>query len=824
MSTRPVEDTAPAWTKYRVAVFRGLFDSNIDTGEDYETKALASFFDMPPWNKAKAAGPAFVPSQMHDYDAREHKAQQARGSFVTLTGDIDKGDHSLEAVVEAVKAFTGECAWRVYSSPHARPGEQRWRILAPLAEPQPFDAWYDAQLALFTFMERRGFAMDYALSRAAQPVFLPNVPLEHAKSGTPLRGEDGKPLYYVSETTGISAPGLELAEGPLGEGIAAIRRQRAEDERLREKVRREAEARRAAKPRGDGASLMEDFNASNGVATMLEICGYEQSPANSLDWRSPHQTGETYATRVMDSKWVSLSGSDTAARVGAAFKEGCYGDAYDLYVHYKHGGDHSAAYRTLGQEQRSANVINFPQPDPPEWMADTPTYEEMPDWASEESEVDPAPSPEAQDARPELLPVIDFAKWDGQDPPARRFAWGEWLPLGVTTMLTAPGGTGKSLFEQMLLTCIALGLPFLGMPTVQMNTLYVTCEDDEEELWRRQVSICAVLGVPVSALAGKLHLVSLCGEPGTELATFDATGELIPTDRWAQLVATCTAMKIRLYAFDNATDAMGGDLNDIHMVAAFINLLTGLALLLDGAAMIIHHPNKAGDDWLGSVAWHNKVRSRWIMRRSETAGDDDGRVLENPKANYGPSGGELPFRWYNGGFVCDTDLPVDVAKSMHETIRASADNKLFVACLTERNRQRRPVSESTFGQNYAPRVFEKMPESKGIGKDRLERALDRLFRANAIERTFLWVLKGEGKPVFGIKETGKGLPEAAADAPATSDKVPETSRKPTGNTPRKPTDNPPITSPNTHLGTTYHKGPPAQGGEPSLEEGEGQSS
>lgn len=427
--------------------------------------------------------------------------------------------------------------------------------------------------------------------------------------------------------------------------------------------------------------------------------------------------------------------------------------------------------------------------------------------------------PDVEIAAPARLPVIDFTKWEGKDPPTRRFAWGDWLPIGVTTMLTAPGGTGKSLFEQMLCTCIALGLPFLGMPTEQMNTLYVTCEDDEEELWRRQVAICNVLGVPVTALQGKLHLVSLCGEPNTELAIFDEADRLVQTDRWKQLVATCVELNIRLYVFDNATDAMGGDLNDIHQVAAFINLLTGLALQMDGAAMIVHHPNKAGDDWLGSIAWHNKVRSRWTMKRSDTDGDHDGRVLENPKANYGASGGTLNFRWWQGGFICDDDLPEDVAKELHETIRASADNKLFLACLHERNRQRRAVSESTYGQNYAPRVFAKMAESKGIGKDRLEEAFDRLFRVNAIERSFLWVLKGEGKSVFGLKEVGKPLPERSANAPETSTEVPETFRKPTGNTPRKPTDNPPETSPNTHLGTTYHKGSPAEGGEPSGEEG-----
>ncbi|WP_155459101.1 hypothetical protein, partial [Streptococcus pneumoniae] len=77
--------------------------------------------------------------------------------------------------------------------------------------------------------------------------------------------------------------------------MAAIQRKRADDEKKREAMRAEAEQRRANKPRGTEASLIDDFNASNSVATMLEVCGYEQSPRDARDWKSPLQTGDTYA-------------------------------------------------------------------------------------------------------------------------------------------------------------------------------------------------------------------------------------------------------------------------------------------------------------------------------------------------------------------------------------------------------------------------------------------------------------------------------------------------------------------------------------------------
>jgi RecA-family ATPase len=98
---------------------------------------------------------------------------------------------------------------------------------------------------------------------------------------------------------------------------------------------------------------------------------------------------------------------------------------------------------------------------------------------------------------------------------------------------------------------------------------------------------------------------------------------------------------IRLVVFDNATDAMAGDLNGLHQVAAFVNLLTGLALRMDGAVIILHHPNKAGSDWLGSMAWHNKVRSRLLIEDAGIEGDTDARIIRNPKLNYGPQGGQI---------------------------------------------------------------------------------------------------------------------------------------------------------------------------------------
>src|SRR5690606_7489728 len=117
------------------------------------------------------------------------------------------------------------------------------------------------------------------------------------------------------------------------------------------------------------------------------------------------------------------------------------------------------------------------------------------------------------------------------------------------------------------------------------------------------------------------------------------------------------------------------------------------------------------------------------------------------------NGEAVRFRWHKWAYVLEDDLPADTRKELAETIMASADNGLFLTCLAERNRQRRQVSEKLNAQNYAPKIFATMPESKGIGRKRLEQAMDRLFRIGRIERGFIYRDTAEGKDIFGLRGT-----------------------------------------------------------------------
>ena len=81
-----------------------------------------------------------------------------------------------------------------------------------------------------------------------------------------------------------------------------------------------------------------------------------------------------------------------------------------------------------------------------------------------------------------VLPLIDIDAWSRQMAPEREWALDDWIAARHESHLTGPGGVGKSLLAQQLCTCVALGLPFLGVKTEQATPIHVTCEDDTDEL------------------------------------------------------------------------------------------------------------------------------------------------------------------------------------------------------------------------------------------------------------------------------------------------------------------------------------------------------
>ena len=363
------------------------------------------------------------------------------------------------------------------------------------------------------------------------------------------------------------------------------------------------------------------------------------------------------------------------------------------------------------------------------------------------------------------LPQFDLDRLDGPPPPPRDWIVPDFMPAREITLFTGPGGSGKSLLAQQLASCLATGKPFLGKEVRQRNVLYLTAEDVDDELHRRQRNIMARIGRATTK--GRLFLSSVRGRGANELVTFDREGNMQKGETFSLLHDTLIATDADVLVLDNVAHLFAGNENDRGHVTRFVNALYGLVRTFDLSILLIGHPNKSGDAYSGSTAWLNAVRSQIDLSRPEDAEHDlDARVLRLGKANYARAGNELRFRWHDFAFTLDTELPRDVMAEIAEVGRMNADDEAFLACLAERNRQERPVSEHP-SANYAPTQFAKMREAKGIGKQRLTDAMDRLFRTGRIERGFVCRDAGKRRDMFGLIDVQEAPQTPAPNAPQT---------------------------------------------------------
>lgn len=356
------------------------------------------------------------------------------------------------------------------------------------------------------------------------------------------------------------------------------------------------------------------------------------------------------------------------------------------------------------------------------------------------------------------FPTIDLAALAKVKARPKRFVIERLAPAGEVTLFTGPGSAGKSLLAQQLATAAAAGKETLGFQIEATSSIYVTCEDDVDQLHWRQEHISAALGSPMDCLAGKLHLASLRGHIGNELATFAQDGRLLPTSSYKRLVATLQRTGARVAFLDNVAHLFAGNENDRGEVTRFVNLLNRLAGETDAAIILLGHPNKSGDSYSGSTAWLNAVRSHFSIEHDP---ETDARTLNLGKANYAQKGDQVRFFWQDWAFIGEDELPPDRAREFMESQRAAADNEQFLACLQERIRQQRAVSEKP-SSTYAPKIFARMPESKGIGQARLEKAMDRLFRIGAIGRGELPWRTADRKAAQGLRVVRETAQETVA--------------------------------------------------------------
>ena len=237
--------------------------------------------------------------------------------------------------------------------------------------------------------------------------------------------------------------------------------------------------------------------------------------------------------------------------------------------------------------------------------------------------------------------LVDPITMQDRPVPDRRWIVHGWMPHGSVTLLAGDGGVGKSLLSQQLLTCVATGRDWLGLPTTPCRALGIFCEDDRDELQRRQDAINRNLGLDFGDLENVNWMVRV-GDDNL-LMKFDGWDKPGEATEFYQVVHNAAQdFGAQVVLIDALHDAFGGNENARPQARQFINLLRSLARDIDGAVLLTSHPSlsgrNSGTGEAGSTAWSNTVRSRlymsWPKSEEGNPEDQNARILSRRKANW----------------------------------------------------------------------------------------------------------------------------------------------------------------------------------------------
>ena len=560
-----------------------------------------------------------MPSTYRQHDGRSHEAQRQRGQYRMLALDIDTGNHDKPAVVDAVHEITGRCAVIVYSSSSASKHEQKWRVLIPIKQILTGAEYEDTQATLFDLMAKRGIQCDPALARCGQPIYLPNIPPDRRKPS-------GAPVYY--DTMVVKDRTLDL-EGSRIEMEMHARQQReqeaiaqaAADRQARE---RERAARRLERPQE--ADPVEEFNIRHTIADLLDKYGYTRRGSSS-HYRSPLQTSASFATRDYGSHWVSLSSTDAANGLGRAKTIGphsfTWGDAFDLYAFFEHGGDMKAAVRAYGSELRAQTLL--PAPAQPADSLDDFDMVSAP--VDQEAAAPAAPEPAANDEfedsnsgvsvaddgfdidnTPDDIPAADpphdpdawptpFTRFDASGIPRRRWVYGFDYIRHYVSVLASAGGIGKTSLVTVEALAIATGRELLGTKVKEQASVWlVNLEDPIAEMQMRTIAAMKHYGIKPADIAGKLFMD---GEDTFELtlAAENRDGLLKNDAMLEAMIQRVRRHDIGVVIFDPFVSVHLVNENSNGAVQAVVAMLRKLARDGDCSVMLVHHVRKGnGDD------------------------------------------------------------------------------------------------------------------------------------------------------------------------------------------------------------------------------------
>lgn len=339
----------------------------------------------------------------------------------------------------------------------------------------------------------------------------------------------------------------------------------------------------------------------------------------------------------------------------------------------------------------------------------------------------PSAPPKAQDTQLNWKSVADLAD---KEPPKREFAVDPLLPKNQVSSIYGDGGTGKSLIAKQLCVCVAADQPWFGLPTAKGRAIYLTAEDDDDELHRRFYDIARGMGLDLKNLPD-LHYETLIGQDALFAAQDRANGSLQPTGLYEEFCAKIDAFSPEVAVIDTLADINPADENQRSAARQFVQLLRKPAVQFRCTVIVLAHPSltgmNSGTGTSGSTGWNNSVRSRLYFRRpDEEDADPDLRVLELMKSNYSRIGEKITLRWKNGVFFKEGGETY-----LDQQAQNAKAKRIFLQLLDAFTEQGREVN-GIAGSNFAPNKFAQTKQAEGLNKRKLRTAMEALFHEGKI--------------------------------------------------------------------------------------------
>ena len=262
------------------------------------------------------------------------------------------------------------------------------------------------------------------------------------------------------------------------------------------------------------------------------------------------------------------------------------------------------------------------------------------------------------------------------------------------------------------------------------------CEDDHDELWRRQVNIAAYFKSTLSAYRENFILVPRAGQDNA-LVTSEF-GKPMFTGLERHLEEQVNDLRADVVILDNVAQLYGAGENDRHAVTVFLNRLTGI--LGSRALLLLAHPSRAqGSEFSGSGAWENVARTRLYLGSklpdepdADAAGDesDEVRYLARRKANYS-SRDWRRFQYQDGVLVPD---PVEATGGLVGAMREERAKTIVLDGLRKLTAMDVQALEGQRSPQYLPKLLVEFKLADGRSRSELATAVRSLMLEGKLVR------------------------------------------------------------------------------------------